>query len=69
MKSGIIYGEASRIDGMIDRFIDELGYTPKVVATGGLAKVIIPNCKHEIIQDNMLMIKGLKYIYDKNRGK
>ena len=68
MKSGIIYGEASRIDGMIDRFTDELGYTPKVVATGGLAKVIIPNCRHEIIQDNMLMIKGLKYIYDKNVG-
>ena len=66
MKSGIIFGEASRIDGMIDRFFDELGFETKVVATGGLAKVIIPNCRHDIILDNYLMMKGLKHIYQKN---
>lgn len=66
MKSGLIFGEASRIDGMIDRFFDELGYTTKIVATGGLAKVVIPNCHHDIILDNGLMLKGLKHIYDKN---
>ncbi len=66
MKSGIINGQASQIDGMIDRFEEELGYSTKVVATGGLAKVIIPRCKHEIILDNDLMLKGLKILYDKN---
>ncbi len=67
IKSGIIYGEASRIDGMIDRFEKELGYKMKVVATGGLASVITPHCTHEIITDPDLMLKGLKMIYDKNQ--
>ncbi|MCR5476490.1 MAG: type III pantothenate kinase [Lachnospiraceae bacterium] len=67
MKSGIIYGEASRIDGMIDRFEEELGYETTVVATGGLAGVIVPNCRHEIKLDPDLLLKGLKVIYDKNR--
>ncbi|MCR5801691.1 MAG: type III pantothenate kinase [Lachnospiraceae bacterium] len=66
MKSGIIYGEASRLDGMIDRFEEELGYKVTVIATGGLAGVIVPHCKHEIIQDQDLMLKGLKIIYEKN---
>ncbi|SFK46557.1 pantothenate kinase [Lachnospiraceae bacterium KH1T2] len=69
MKSGIINGQAALIDGMIDRFRDELGYDARVIATGGLAKVIIPHCRHEIHLDNMLMLKGLKYIYDKNVKK
>ncbi|MCR5650506.1 MAG: type III pantothenate kinase [Lachnospiraceae bacterium] len=67
MKSGIIYGEASRIDGMIDRFEEELGQKASVVATGGLAAVIIPHCKHDITLDPDLLLKGLKIIYDKNR--
>ncbi len=67
MKSGIIYGEASRIDGMIDRFQEELGYEVKVIATGGLSGVIIPHCKHRIVQDPDLMLEGLKLIYDKNQ--
>ena len=67
IKSGIIYGEASRIDGMIDRFEQELGYKAKVIATGGLASVIVPHCSHEITADPDLMLKGLKMIYDKNR--
>ena len=66
IKSGIIFGEASRIDGMIERFEKELGYPATVVATGGLASVIIPHCTHEIKYDPELMLKGLKIIYDKN---
>ena len=67
MKSGIINGQASLVDGMIDRFEDELGYKANVVATGGLSKVIIPKCRHQIILDDLLMMKGLKLIYDRNR--
>jgi len=66
MKSGILYGNASMIDGMIDRFEEELGKTATIVATGGLSETIIPFCKHKIIFDNDLLLKGLKIIYDKN---
>ena len=66
MKSGIINGQAAMVDGMIERFEDELGYKTTVVATGGLSKVIIPKCRHEIILDNALMMKGLRVIYEMN---
>jgi type III pantothenate kinase len=66
MKSGIIIGNAACLDGMIERMEEELGYPATVIATGGLAKVIIPNCKREIIEDQGLLLKGLKIIYDKN---
>lgn len=66
MKSGILYGTASCIDGMIERIEDELGYSACVIATGGLAGSITPHCRHEIILDNNLLLKGLKIIYDKN---
>lgn len=66
MKSGIIYGEAARLDGLIDRFEKELGYECKVIATGGLSKVVVPNCTHNIVLDNDLILIGLKILYDKN---
>ncbi len=66
MRSGIIYGEASRIDGMINRFEEELGCETKVIATGGLSGIIIPHCRHEIALEPDLMLRGLKIIYDKN---
>ena len=72
MKSGVIYGNASCIDGMIDRLAEEMGeglLDIKVVATGGLARVILPQCRHNIIQDDELLLKGLKIIYDKNCDK
>lgn len=67
MKSGIVLGNAACIDGMIDRMEEELGYSTTVVATGGLAHVVIPLCKHKIIIDDALLLKGLKIIYNKNR--
>lgn len=52
---------------MIDRICEELGEKDiKVVATGGLSKVVVPECKHEIILDNELLLKGLQIIYKKN---
>ena len=69
MKSGIIYGNAAMLDGMVDRIEEELGYSVKVIATGGLAGVVIPNCKKEIIMDDSLLLKGLNIIYKKNLDK
>lgn len=66
MKSGVVFGNASLIDGMIDRFGDEMGEELKVYATGGLASTIIPHCKHKITVDEDLLLKGLYIIYKKN---
>jgi len=66
MKSGIVMGQAACMDGMIERIWEELGYETAVVATGGIAPMIIPNCKHDIIIDDALTLFGLKIIYEKN---
>ena len=68
MKSGMIYGNASCIDGMIRKIKKELDREDvTVIATGGLSKVIIPYCEEKIIYDNELLLKGLRLIYEKNR--
>ena len=67
MKSGIIYSSAAAIDGIIDRLQDELEGEATVIATGVLAKKIVPHCKREIILDDDLLLKGLAVIYRKNR--
>ncbi len=69
MKSGAIFGTASMIDGMIDRIEEELGMKCTVVATGGLSARITPYCRHEIIQDENLLLRGLGIIYEKNKRK
>lgn len=66
MKSGIVMGQASCLDGMIERIWEELGYQAPVVATGGLAGAIVPYCRKKIICDNELTLKGLNIIYRKN---
>lgn len=67
MKSGIIYGSAANIDGVLDRIEDELGEKLTVIATGGLAQVVIPYCRREITLDNELLLDGLMIIYNKNK--
>ncbi len=68
LRSGAIYGNAACIDGMIDKFKNELELPEDtaVVATGGLSGEIIPKCEREIILDRNLLIKGMKIIYDRN---
>ncbi len=66
MDSGIIYGAASMLDGMIDRIQEELGQPVQVVATGGLSKKVTPYCRHPITQDPNLLLKGLRILYYKN---
>ena len=66
MRSGSVFGNAAMLDGMIDRFEEELGYRCKLIATGGLAPSIVKNCRHEIICDDDLLLKGLWAIYKKN---
>lgn len=67
MRSGVIYGNASMIDGMIERINEEFGEELSVYATGGLATSIIPYCKKKINIDEHLVLKGLSILYKKNK--
>lgn len=67
MKSGVIYGNASMIDGMIERIEEESGKKASYIATGGYAKTIIPHCKNKLVLDENLLLDGLRIIYEKNR--
>lgn len=66
MRSGLMLGNACMIDGMIDRMEEELGYKTTVIATGGIAKFVLPMCRHEIIYDKDLLVKGLAALYREN---
>ena len=66
MRSGIMFGTASMLDGMIDRFRAETGWDFTIVATGGLAKHIVPLCHNGIVYDRHLIIKGLAKLYRDN---
>lgn len=68
MKSGVLYSSAAALDGIIERLEEELGQPTTAIATGGLAKKVIPFCKRNIILDDDLMLKGLQIIYEKNCG-
>ena len=67
IRSGVILGTASMLDGMIDRYNEEAGVNSTVVATGGLASSVIGNCKHVIIVNDDLVLDGLRIIYAKNK--
>lgn len=66
MRSGIVYGNVDMIDGILDRMALELGEEPTIIATGGLARFITPLCRHKIIVDDALLLKGLLILYRKN---
>ena len=66
MQSGIIFGTAAMLDGIIDRIAADLEEMPTLLATGGLAGMIVKHCNHSIIYDDKLMLKGLLSLYRKN---
>lgn len=68
MQSGAVYGTAAMLDGMIERFEEEMDVPVKtVVATGGYSKNIVSHCRKDIIYDPTLVLDGLRIIYDKNK--
>lgn len=64
MRSGIVYGEADRIDGFVTRIFAELGYEAPVVATGGLAVIMAPLCKTVTQVNSELTLEGLRLVYE-----
>ena len=66
MRSGILYGNASMIDGMIERLEQEGGAPATVVATGECGSEVLAHCKHSIQYDANLLLDGLYLVYQKN---
>ena len=68
MRSGIVYGTAGMLDGVIDRIREVLpqGETPTIVATGSNAPVIVRYCRNKVLYDKYLLMEGLWDIYQKN---
>ena len=66
MRSGIMLGAACMLDGMVERMEEELGAKTTVVATGGIAKFVIPMCRTPMIYDKDLLLKGLAILYREN---
>jgi type III pantothenate kinase len=66
MQSGLVFGAAAMVDGMLARFYEQLGYTPTVLATGGLAPSIAPHCREKLILDENLILDGLRILFEKN---
>ena len=67
MRSGIMYGAAAMLDGMLDRMEEELGKRTTVVVTGGMAQFIAPLCRRKMMVEKDLLLKGLYAIYKKNK--
>ncbi len=64
MQSGLVYGSAGAIDGIIDHFIEEMEEPPaSIVCTGGLGKLIGRHCRHDMILDDDLLLKGLFLLF------
>ena len=67
MRSGLVYGNAAMLDGLLDRIEEELGAPISVVATGEQAGAITPFCRRKITLEPELLMRGLWLIYQKNR--
>jgi len=67
IQSGIVFGYAALVDGILTRMFEELGFRPTVIATGGLARVIVPETKHVDEIDDDLTMQGLRILYRRNR--
>lgn len=68
IRSGIVFGFAGQVEGIVARLRRELGATTSVIATGGLARTLVPFIRESIDEvDDLLTLTGLRLIYARNR--
>jgi len=68
MRSGLIFGYAEMVDGMVRRIRKEMGDAPRIIATGGLASVVAAHSQEIEKVDHLLTLVGLRLIYEKNKS-
>lgn len=68
MQSGIVFGFAGQVDRLVELMLEELGPGCKVIATGGLAEVVVDECRTIQIRDPLLTLHGLWLLYQSNKG-
>src|SRR5512133_259888 len=67
LQSGLVYGFAGQVDGIVERIRGELGEDAQTVATGGLADLIVPHARTLDRVDPFLTLEGLRLVWDRNR--
>ena len=67
MQSGLLYGHAGLVDGLVERIVAEVDGVPAIVATGGLASTIVPHCRTVSVVDATLTLDGLRLVYEMNQ--
>jgi type III pantothenate kinase len=66
IRSGVVYGYAGAIDAIMRRLRSELGGQVSVVATGGLARLVVPYCEELDDVDDLLTLTGLRLLHERN---
>jgi type III pantothenate kinase len=67
IQSGVIYGFAGQVDGIVHRVREELGVEAHTIATGGLASSIAPFCEEIDEVDDLLTLTGLRLLWERNQ--
>jgi type III pantothenate kinase len=68
IRSGVVFGYAAAVDGLLGRLQDELGEEAATIATGGLAGLVVPHATALDHVDDLLTLKGLKLLHERNAG-
>ena len=68
IQSGLVYGFAGQVDGIVGRVREELGDEATAIATGGLAGAIVPHCEQIDEVDPLLTLTGLRLIWERNQA-